>query len=151
MSHSPFVPFIILCCGTALILLLLPLVCVQKIFYKGPLILSAIIWLVLTATVNVYVSVLPNRTVDDDLAVVFYIIIVLYTMLPLSLLWSLLFGILSTLLQLLIAGLFTSNNTENLVFQVSFLLKWHRFRRKPVSKVSDQVRHKPACTATEDG
>ena len=151
MSHSPFVPFIILCCGTALILLLLPLVCVQKIFYKGPLIFSAIIWLVLTATVNVYVSVLPNRTVDDDLAVVFYIIIVLYTMLPLSLLWSLLFGILSTLLQLLIAGLFTSNNTENLVFQVSFLLKWHRFRRKPVSKVSDQVRHKPACTATEDG
>lgn len=118
-SHSPFVPFIIICCGTFLILFLLPLVCIQKIFYKGPRILAVIIWIVLTATVMVYMSVLPHRTVDDDLGAVFYIIIVLYTMLPLSVLWSLLLGLLSSLLQLLIAGLFTSENKENLVFQVS--------------------------------
>ena len=73
----------------------------------------------MTIIVNVYMSVLPNRTLDDDLPAVFYVIIVLYTMLPLSVLWSLLFGLLSTVLQLLIAGLFTSSHTENLVFQVS--------------------------------
>ena len=98
--------------------LLLPLICITKIFFKGPCLLSALIWLVMTLIVNIYMSVLPNRTVDNDLPVVFYIIIVLYTMLPLSVLWSLFFGFLSTLLQMLLAGIFTSENKENLVFQV---------------------------------
>ena len=117
-SNMAFAPFIILCCGTFLVSLLLPLVCITKIFFKGPCLLSALIWLVMTLIVNIYMSVLPNRTVDNDLPVVFYIIIVLYTMLPLSVLWSLFFGFLSTLLQMLIAGIFTSENKENLVFQV---------------------------------
>ena len=117
-SNMAFAPFIILCCGTFLVSLLLPLVCISKIFFKGPCLLSALIWLVMTLIVNIYMSVLPNRTVDNDLPVVFYIIIVLYTMLPLPVLWSLFFGFLSTLLQMLIAGIFTSENKENLVFQV---------------------------------
>ncbi|KAL4234423.1 cAMP biosynthetic process [Mactra antiquata] len=110
--------FIVLIVGLCLTVALYPLVMVQKFFKKWPSIVSAAIWLNMTIIINMYTGFLSNTSTSDDLPAVFYVIIVLYTMLPLPKLISVLLGIFSMTLQLIVSGVTAELNTENLVFQL---------------------------------
>ena len=69
--------------------------------------------------VNVYVSLLPERTASDDLPAVFYLTFVVYTMLPLSKLWSVLLGTITMATQLVLVGLLSDLHEHNFGLQVS--------------------------------
>jgi len=61
---------------------------------------------------------MPGIEPSEDLPAVFFVIIVLYMMLPLPKSLSLLLGLLNMATQLLIAGFVSKNSRDHLVFQV---------------------------------
>lgn len=119
MEGSPEPAFIVLCGGLLITGLLFPLVIIQKFYKKAPSCVAAAIWVDMLLIINCYMGVMQNTSCSDDLPAVFFVIIVLYTMLPLPKRISALFGVLTMTLQLLMAGFTAELNRDNLVFQVS--------------------------------
>lgn len=110
--------FIVLCVGLFITCLFFPLVIVQKFYKKAPSVISAGIWVDMLLIINIYMSVMQKTSSSDDLPAVFFVIIVLYTMLPLPKTVSVVFGVISMTIQILMAGLLSDLNRENLVLQV---------------------------------
>ena len=99
-------------------ILLIALIAVKKLFYKAPNILSAAIWLDMMLIVNLYVNMLPQRSATEDLPAAFYLTFVVYTMLPLTKLWTVILCIITMALQLLLAGFMTNLQEQNFALQV---------------------------------
>ncbi|XP_060564084.1 adenylate cyclase type 2-like isoform X2 [Ruditapes philippinarum] len=110
--------FMVLCGGLFVTCLFFPLVIIQKFYRKAPSVISAGIWADMLLIINIYMSVMQKTSASDDLPAVFFVIIVLYTMLPLPKKVSVVCGVLSMTIQILMAGLMADLNRENLVFQL---------------------------------
>lgn len=91
----------------------------SKFYCQYPTCISISYWIFLLVLLNLYFNVpFHNRRPTDDVVVVFYAILVCYTMLPLSKCWSLVLGALTVVLQLTTAGILAEDKTF-LVGQVS--------------------------------
>ncbi|KAK3584553.1 hypothetical protein CHS0354_030558 [Potamilus streckersoni] len=115
----PYTPFIVLCVGLVTTTALFPLVVIQRIFYRASLVLGVVIWINILAIITVFFLVNPNRTPDDDLPAVFYLVIVLHVMLPIPKNIALILGIVSTILEIILAGIISTKHKENLASQLS--------------------------------
>ncbi|XP_053401460.1 adenylate cyclase type 2-like isoform X2 [Mercenaria mercenaria] len=115
---SPEAAFIVLCAGLLITGLFFPLVIVRKFYKKAPSVISAGIWVDMLLIINTYMGVMQKTSSSDDLPAVFFVIIVLYTMLPLPKKISVVFGVISMTIQLLMAGFLSDLNRDNLVFQL---------------------------------
>ncbi|XP_061197262.1 adenylate cyclase type 2-like [Saccostrea echinata] len=90
----------------------------NKFYCRYPTCLSISYWIFLIVLLNLYFNVPShNRRPTDDVVVVFYTILVCYTMLPLSKCWSLVLGALTVVLQLMSAG-FLAEDKRLLVGQL---------------------------------
>jgi hypothetical protein len=134
----------VLCGGLFVTCLFFPLVIIQKFYRKAPSVISAGIWADMLLIINIYMSVMQKTSASDDLPAVFFVIIVLYTMLPLPKKVSVVCGVLSMTIQILMAGLMADLNRENLVFQVRkctlyniswvqiiAFLRWYKYQNFP--------------------
>ncbi|XP_052232628.1 adenylate cyclase type 2-like isoform X2 [Dreissena polymorpha] len=110
--------FFILLAGMVIQVGITSLIVVPKMFKKAPKLLSLAVWLNMTAVISAYSALIPSSAASDDLPAVFYIIIVLYMMLPLPKLWSVLLGLLNMLIQLVMAGWTSELQRENLSYQL---------------------------------
>ena len=117
-DSSPEPAFLVMCGGLLLSGVLFPLVLMQKLFQRAPKLLSFAIWLDMTLIISLYSGLMPGIEPSEDLPAVFFVIIVLYMMLPLPKSLSLLLGLLNMATQLLIAGFVSKNSRDHLVFQV---------------------------------
>lgn len=111
--------FLVMCGGLLVSAILFSLVIMQKLFQGAPKLLSTAIWLDMTLIISLYSGLLSKTSSNDDLPAVFFVIIVLYMMLPLPKLLSVCLGVLNMVIQLVMAGLSSQLDQENLVFQVS--------------------------------
>lgn len=84
-------------------------VCVRKIYFRGPIILSLLIWILIMLVVCLYFVFVEVRSAEDDIAVLFYAIIVCDIMLPLSKRLSLSLGMIIIIIHLMLAGTFASD------------------------------------------
>lgn len=98
----------------------------QKIFQRAPSSLSTAVWLDMTLVISLYSGLLPATTSSEDLPAVFFVIIVLYMMLPLSKLLSVFLGLMNVTSQVLMAAFVSKLSRENLVFQVRILMDSER-------------------------
>ncbi|KAL3859779.1 hypothetical protein ACJMK2_009973 [Sinanodonta woodiana] len=115
----PYTPFIVLCVGLVTTTALFPLVIIQRIFYRASLVLGVVIWINILAIITVFFLVNPNRTPEDDLPAVFYLVIILHVMLPIPKNIALILGIISTVLEIILAGIISTKHKENLASQLS--------------------------------
>ncbi|XP_041376073.1 adenylate cyclase type 2-like [Gigantopelta aegis] len=107
----------VLCCGTVLGFLLLFLFAFKDIFIHRPSVLSIVMWIICIVLINLYFGFSKYRTTTDDVAVLYYITLISYMVLPISQKWSLLIGGCSLVGQLLLSGLLANRLDENLVPQ----------------------------------
>ena len=101
---------------------LIVLIALKKLFYRAPMIVSAAIWFDMMLIVNLYINLLTERTANDDLPAVFYLTFVVYTMLPLSKMWTLGLCTVTMVTQLVLAGCLANVQDQNFGLQVILIL-----------------------------
>ncbi|KAL5022129.1 hypothetical protein ScPMuIL_001284, partial [Solemya velum] len=87
----------------------LVLVCVPKIYFKGPIILSILIWILIMLVICLYFVFVEVKSAEDDIAVLFFAVIICDIMLPLSKRLSLSLGMIIIIIHLMLAGTFSSD------------------------------------------
>ncbi|XP_013380296.1 adenylate cyclase type 2-like [Lingula anatina] len=104
--------------GTILVLIMLVLICFERIFQKFTVPVTLFVWLILLTGTYVYVGFSDARNCMDDVPVIYYIIIVTYTMLPLSQRWAICLGTATGLSQICIAWGFAQRFRDYLEYQL---------------------------------
>ncbi|XP_013380270.1 adenylate cyclase type 2-like [Lingula anatina] len=110
--------------GTILVLIMLVLICFERIFQKFTVPVTLFVWLILLTGTYVYVGFSDARNCMDDVPVIYYIIIVTYTMLPLSQRWAICLGTATGLSQICIAWGFAQRFRDYLEYQEFTMVSW---------------------------
>ncbi|XP_063441088.1 adenylate cyclase type 2-like isoform X2 [Mytilus trossulus] len=87
----------------------------RKYYSKYPTLISLLIWILLLVVASIYYNIVQKKKVTDNIAVMFYIIIVCYIMLPLSKRLSLFLGVVTVLLEMIASALLHSTGSNFLV------------------------------------
>ena len=90
-----------------------------KYYSTFPTFISLTIWILLLMIASIYYNIVHKKKVTDNIAVMFYIIIVCYIMLPLSKRFSLFLGIVTVLIEMITSALLHSAGSQFLVEEVS--------------------------------
>lgn len=99
-------------------LIYLSLTCFQPIFKRLYLVISLLLWTTLLVLYFTSYSLKDVRTAMEGVAYIYYIIFIIYTMLPLPVPACITLGSLTALLHLLFSGFMINNTTSFLTLQV---------------------------------
>lgn len=83
-----------------------------KFYSRFPTFLSLVIWILLLSVACVYYNIVRTKKVTDNIAVMFYVIIICYIMLPLSKRLSLFLGLLTVLIEMTTSAILHSTGSD---------------------------------------
>ncbi|CAH1779521.1 unnamed protein product [Owenia fusiformis] len=112
------VQFATSCFSLGASMILMGLICTERLFQKLLRGITIVVWLVMMASVFVYMGFNPGRSAMDDVPMTMYIILVLHTMLPLSKKVAVCLGVLTALVQLTVAGFFAVVHRKYILYQL---------------------------------
>ena len=115
---------ITLCSGFTIFTVILIFIIKGKYYSKFPAFFSLLIWILLLSIASIYYNIIQKKRTTDNIAVIFYIIIVCYIMLPLSKRLSLFLGIVTVLIAMITSALIHSVESKFLVEEVSLLITY---------------------------
>lgn len=99
---------------------LLIVVCSEVLFRKTAVVITLLIWAILFSGVLISIALSIVRSSMDYLHLLIYLILVIYTMLPINKKMAAGLGVVTSLTHLILAGLMANVYTAGLIKQVSF-------------------------------
>ena len=113
----------ILCstCGALFIILLIT--SLERIFGKVLRVISVVLWIVLLSSTYLHTGFSQKRSADNDAPFVYYIIVIIYAILPINKKFAVILGSLTGVSQLILGGVLANTNKNDLPRQVGFVFR----------------------------